>query len=45
MKNNNVLAAGPRGPQLLQDVYFREKLAYFDREVIRVTERNPETRG
>jgi len=30
----NVLAAGPRGPQLLQDVCFREKLAYFDREVI-----------
>jgi catalase len=30
----NVLAAGSRGPQLLQDVCFLEKLAYFDREVI-----------
>jgi catalase len=32
--NQNVLTAGPRGPQLLQDVWFIEKLAHFDREVI-----------
>lgn len=32
--NNNVMTAGPRGPQLLQDVWFLEKLAHFDREVI-----------
>jgi len=32
--NQNVLTAGPRGPQLLQDVWFMEKLAHFDREVI-----------
>jgi catalase len=32
--NQNVLTAGPRGPQLLQDIWFIEKLAHFDREVI-----------
>lgn len=32
--NNNVSTAGPRGPMLLQDVWFLEKLAHFDREVI-----------
>ena len=32
--NNNVLTAGPRGPMLLQDTWFLEKLAHFDREVI-----------
>ncbi len=32
--NENVLTAGPRGPMLLQDVWFLEKLAHFDREVI-----------
>jgi len=32
--NQNVLTAGPRGPQLLQDAWFLEKLAHFDREVI-----------
>ncbi len=32
--NQNVLTAGPRGPQLLQDVWFLEKLAHFNREVI-----------
>jgi catalase len=32
--NQNVLTAGPRGPMLLQDVWFLEKLAHFDREVI-----------
>ena len=32
--NNHSLTAGPRGPMLLQDVWFQEKLAHFDREVI-----------
>jgi len=32
--NQNVMTAGTRGPQLLQDVWFLEKLAHFDREVI-----------
>lgn len=32
--NQNVMTAGRRGPMLLQDVYFLEKLAHFDREVI-----------
>lgn len=32
--NNNVMTAGKRGPMLLQDVWFLEKLAHFDREVI-----------
>jgi len=32
--NNNVMTAGKRGPQLLQDTWFLEKLAHFDREVI-----------
>lgn len=32
--NNNIMTAGKRGPQLLQDVWFLEKLAHFDREVI-----------
>jgi catalase len=32
--NQNALTAGPRGPMLLQDVWFLEKLAHFDREVI-----------
>ncbi|MBT4363728.1 MAG: catalase [Desulfobacteraceae bacterium] len=32
--NQNALTAGPRGPMLLQDVWFMEKLAHFDREVI-----------
>lgn len=32
--NQNVVTAGQRGPQLLQDVWFLEKLAHFDREVI-----------
>lgn len=32
--DNNVLTAGSRGPQLLQDVWFLEKMAHFDREVI-----------
>lgn len=32
--NQNVLTAGRRGPQLLQDIWFLEKMAHFDREVI-----------
>lgn len=32
--NQNVMTADPRDPQLLQDVWFLEKLAHFDREVI-----------
>lgn len=32
--NQNVMTAGPRGPMLLQDAWFLEKLANFDREVI-----------
>lgn len=32
--NQNVMTAGPRGPLLLQDIWFLEKLAHFDREVI-----------
>ena len=32
--NQDRLTAGARGPMLLQDVWFLEKLAHFDREVI-----------
>lgn len=32
--NQNIMTAGSRGPALLQDVWFLEKLAHFDREVI-----------
>jgi len=32
--NQNVITAGRRGPQLLQDIWFLEKLAHFDRKVI-----------
>lgn len=32
--NQHVMTAGKRGPMLLQDVWFLEKLAHFDREVI-----------
>jgi catalase len=32
--NQNVITAGPRGPMLMQDVWFLEKMANFDREVI-----------
>ena len=32
--NQNVITAGIKGPMLLQDVWFLEKLAHFDREVI-----------
>ncbi len=33
-ENENAITAGPRGPMLLQDVWYLEKLAHFDREVI-----------
>jgi catalase len=32
--NQNVQTAGKRGPMLLQDAWYLEKLAHFDREVI-----------
>ncbi|HAO24629.1 MULTISPECIES: catalase [unclassified Methylophaga] len=32
--NQNSMTAGPRGPLLMQDVWFLEKMAHFDREVI-----------
>ena len=32
--NQNSMTAGPRGPMLLQDTWYLEKLAHFDREVI-----------
>jgi catalase len=32
--NQNVMTAGPRGPMLMQDVWYLEKMAHFDREVI-----------
>ncbi len=32
--NQNILTAGRRGPALLQDIWFLEKMAHFDREVI-----------
>ena len=32
--HNDVQTAGPRGPMLMQDVWFLEKMAHFDREVI-----------
>ena len=32
--NQNTMTAGPRGPMLMQDIWFLEKLAQFDREVI-----------
>ncbi|MDR2587189.1 MAG: catalase, partial [Coriobacteriales bacterium] len=32
--NTDAITVGPRGPMLVQDVWFLEKLAHFDREVI-----------
>ena len=32
--HQDVMTAGPRGPMVMQDVWFMEKLAHFDREVI-----------
>ncbi|WP_050849006.1 catalase, partial [Bordetella pertussis] len=39
----NTMTAGPRGPALLQDVWFLEKLAHFDRE--RIPERVVHAKG
>ena len=33
-ENQNVKTAGKKGPMLLEDFWFLEKLAHFDREVI-----------
>ncbi|HBX90085.1 MAG TPA: catalase, partial [Alistipes sp.] len=32
--NQNIQTAGLRGPATMQDVWYLEKLAHFDREVI-----------
>ncbi|MCE7060214.1 catalase [Dyadobacter sp. CY343] len=32
--NQNIMTAGKRGPALIQDAWFLEKMAHFDREVI-----------
>ncbi|MEA4977507.1 MAG: catalase [Methanomassiliicoccaceae archaeon] len=32
--NEHVLTAGPRGPMMMQDVWFFEKMGHFNREVI-----------
>src|SRR5690606_15500463 len=34
LDNQNAQTAGPRGPMLMQDFWFLEKMANFDREVI-----------
>ena len=41
--NNNIMTAGKRGPALLEDVYYMEKLAAFDRE--RIPERVVHAKG
>ena len=41
--NQNTLSAGERGPLLLEDFHFNEKLAHFDRE--RIPERVVHARG
>ena len=41
--NQNTLSAGSRGPLLLEDFHFQEKLAHFDRE--RIPERVVHARG
>ena len=41
--NNNTLKAGDRGPSLLEDFIFQDKLAHFDRE--RIPERVVHARG
>ena len=32
--NQDSMTAGPRGPILMQDIWYMEKMAHFDREVI-----------
>ncbi len=41
--DNNSLKAGPRGPTLLEDFHFREKITHFDHE--RIPERVVHARG
>src|SRR5688572_8991191 len=41
--DQNTLRAGPRGPSLLEDIHFREKLFHFDHE--RIPERVVHARG
>ena len=41
--NQNTLKAGPRGPSLLEDFHFREKITHFDHE--RIPERIVHARG
>jgi len=41
--NNNMLKAGERGPALIEDFIFQDKLAHFDRE--RIPERVVHARG
>ena len=41
--SNNSLKAGPRGPLLLEDQHFREKITHFDHE--RMPERVVHARG
>ncbi|MCI7718125.1 catalase [[Pasteurella] aerogenes] len=41
--NDNTMSAGPKGPLLLQDVWFQEKLAHFARE--RIPERVVHAKG
>ena len=41
--NQNTLSVGPRGPRLLEDFHFTEKLAHFGRE--RIPERVVHARG
>ncbi|HEU0137145.1 MAG TPA: catalase, partial [Flavobacterium sp.] len=41
--DNNTLKAGERGPSLLEDIIFREKMTHFDHE--RIPERVIHARG
>src|SRR5690606_30148329 len=41
--NNNTLKAGERGPSLLEDFIYQDKMAHFDRE--RIPERVVHARG
>ncbi|HDR1243605.1 TPA: catalase [Pasteurella multocida] len=43
VENDNTMSAGPKGPLLLQDVWFQEKLAHFARE--RIPERVVHAKG
>ena len=41
--NQNIMTAGPRGPVLLQDFHFMDKMSHFDRE--RIPERVVHAKG